>query len=113
MKKVILAFAAMLVAVTLVACSGQWKSPDGYSEDYLLKVAYDHGYDWGQTFGVKVHTFHDKNGETPYDGLKKSFKSQYFGEIVTSEDNRVYKKCCDELFRGVQEGIRGEQKTYK
>lgn len=101
------------MAVMLVACSGQWKSPDGFTEDQLLIKAYDEGYDWGQTFGVRIHTFRGSDGDTPYETLKKAFKNQYFGEIVTSEDSRVYKKCCDELFRGVQEGIRGEQKTYK
>lgn len=107
MKKainIIVIAVATLFVIQFTSCS-QWKSYDGHSESELMKIAYDEGYDWGHTFGVKIH-FDNGYGESGYDRLKKAFKKQYFGENLNNEDERVFLRCRDELFRGVQEGIR-------
>ena len=91
---------ALCLASFLSGCKGEWKSPDGKTEEEIMEIGYNTGHEWGLEFGT--HMYEDNI----WDRLKEAAKSEYFGEILTSEDNRVFQKFSKELFRGMQAGVR-------
>ncbi len=93
----------LLIGMLLVSCNPFWRSYDGKTEKELLEIGYKTGYEWGLEFGYYMY---QDNG---WEKLKESAKNEYFGEIVTSEDNKVFQKFSKELFRGMQEGIRANR----
>ena len=102
MKKkhfLIIALLFTLLSMVGVGCS-TWKSPDDYSEEEIVKIGHDEGYDIGIEFGTHMY-----EGDS-YDRMLAAAKRTYFGEIITSEDNRVFKRFSEAFFTGMQEGIR-------
>ena len=90
----------LIVLFALSSCKSEWKSPDGKTEEELMEIGYNTGHEWGSEFGTHMY-----EGNT-MDRLKEAARKEYFGEIITSEDNRVFQRFSKELFRGMQEGVR-------
>ncbi|MBR4388327.1 MAG: hypothetical protein IKT00_04015 [Prevotella sp.] len=90
----------LIVLFALCSCKAKWKSPDGKTEEEIISIGYNTGHEWGLEFGTHMY---ENNG---WEKLKEAAKNEYFGEIITSEDNRIFQKFSTELFRGMQEGVR-------
>ena len=101
-----LSYLVIILCLLFCSCHSSWKSPDGYSENEILEIGYNEGYECGKQFGTHMY-----EGDT-YERLKKAAKNEYFGEIITSEDNRVYTKFTKAFFRGMQDGVNGRPNNY-
>lgn len=93
----------LIVLFALSSCKSEWKSYDGKTEKEIIEIGYNTGHEWGLEFGTHMY---ENNG---WEKLKEAAKNEYFGEIITSEDNRIFQEFSKELFRGMQEGVREKE----
>lgn len=95
--------------ITSSGCKNEWRSPDGYTEKQILEFGYKTGYEVGNFFN-SFGSYHKPKLQDIKE-FEQAAANDYFGNIVTSEDNRVHQLFKDEFYEGVYDAMNG--KTMK